>query len=198
MGQRVLETKRRTDYRDFVQDDLFLEWRAGALSFLKAVFGEDSTHFTEMRERCKHSWHSDAVEGQAIMKAASTDLKGGYLKRIEDLVSADVFSDFLEMAAYLLEQGYKDPAASLVGAVLEDGLRRIAKATNTTLKSREDISSLSKKLADGQIYNRMMQKQIEVWSEIRNNADHGHFDQYVSQDVKGMLDGVRSFLAQHL
>ena len=67
-----------------------------------------------------------------------------------------------------------------------------------TLKAREDISSLNKKLADGQIYNRLIQKQIETWSELRNSADHGKFDDYDSAAVQAMAVGVRAFLAQHI
>lgn len=198
MGESLLRTQYESNSFYWVQQDLFSEWRAGALSFLVAVFGKDSTHFAELTSRCMVNRHSMAIEGQGILKAAKADLDGGYLKKIEDLVSADVFSDFLEMAGYLLEQGYKDPAASLIGAVLEDGLRRMARARNITVNSHDSISSLNKRLSEVSVYNRMVQRQVDVWNELRNNADHGHFDQYQGADVKRMLDGVRSFLAQHL
>lgn len=183
-----------------VDEGLFYQWKAGALSFLKAVFGSDSTHFQEFKENCKYSNYSDALRGQSVLKAAKEDIEGGYLRKLETLVSADVFTDFLEMAEHLLEQGYKDPAASLIGAVLEDGLRKIAKNNSIQLKSKEDISSLNQKLADAPtpIYNRLTQKRIQVWNDIRNNADHGHFSEYTSDNVKEMLNGVRDFLGQYL
>ena len=199
MGAGVLATKHqpRTGF-NFVDGSLFYEWKTASLSFLNAVLGPESIHFKEFEQGCKHTRHSVAVVGQAVLKAAKTDFEGGHLKKLEDLVSADIFSDFLEMAQYLLEQGYKDPAASLAGAVLEDGLRRIARSHTITVKSKEDISSLNKKLADGQVYNRLVQRQVEVWNELRNNADHGHFAEYDPQQVKDMLTGIRSFLTQHL
>ena len=132
------------------------------------------------------------------MKAAKEDIEGGYLKKLEDLVAADIFTDFLEMTEYLLEQGYKDPAASLIGAVLEDGLRKIAKNSGITLKSKENISSLNHKIAGAQIYKRLAQKQIEVWNEIRDNADHGKFSEYNADSVKDMCSGVRDFLEKYL
>ncbi|MGI8996488.1 MAG: HEPN domain-containing protein [Pyrinomonadaceae bacterium] len=136
--------------------------------------------------------------GRGILRAVREDIEGGYLKRIEALVSADIFTDFLEMAEHLLEKGYKDPAASLVGAVLEDGLRKICAKISVTVKSQEDISSLNKKLADAQVYNRLMQKKVQVWNDIRNNADHAKFSEYSKDDVKEMLKGVTDFLAQYL
>ena len=114
------------------------------------------------------------------------------------MVAADIFTDFLEMAEYLIEQGYKDPAASLIGAVLEDGLRKIAKNSDITIQRKENISSLNHKIADAQIYNRLIQKQVEVWNEIRDNADHAKFSEYNTDSVKEMCSGVGRFLREYL
>ena len=202
VGEKVLKTRHPPPPEwatgDYVKDDIFYQWRAGALSFLKAVFGDNSTHFQEFQQRCRHSSYDDALEGQSILKAAKEDIEGGCLKKLEDLVAADIFTDFLEMAEYLLEQGYKDPAASLIGAVLEDGLRKIAKKNDITLKSKENISSLNQKIADAKIYNRLVHKQVEVWNEIRDNADHAKFSEYNVDLVQGMCSDVRHFLGEYL
>lgn len=202
VGTEVLRTQYPPPHgvvdHDYVNKDPFYQWRAGALSFLKAVFGDNGTHFQEFQQRCRESYYGDALQGQSILKAAKEDIEGGYLKKVEDLVAADVFTDFLEMAGYLLEQGYKDPAASLIGAVLEDGLRKIAGNNGITLKSKENISSLNQKIADGKIHNRLVHKQIEVWNEIRDNADHAKFSDYNADSVKEMCSGVRRFLGEYL
>lgn len=203
LGENILRTRHPPSRgvvaaSDYVGAEPFYQWRAGALSFLKAVFGDNSTHFQEFQQCCRYSSYDDALQGQSILKAAKEDIEGGYLRKLEDLVAADIFTDFLEMAEYLLEQGYKDPAASLIGAVLEDGLRKIAKNNGITLKSKENISSLNRKIADAKIYNRLVQKQIELWNEIRDNADHGKFSEYNVDSVKEMCSGVRSFLGDYL
>ncbi|MFB0562273.1 MAG: hypothetical protein ACETWM_13800 [Candidatus Lokiarchaeia archaeon] len=181
-----------------VNGELFYHWQASSLSFLKMVFGDEKTHFQEFHERCTVNMHSKATIGQGILKAAKEDIEGGYLKRLETLVAADIFTDFLEMAEHLVEQGYKDPAAMLVGAVLEDGLRKIAKNNGIALKSREDIGSLNNKIVNAKIYGRIIQKKVYVWNEIRNNSDHAKFDKYTLDYVKEMLNGVRDFLKQYL
>lgn len=197
MGEVVLKT-RYIDIFAYVKDNPFYQWRVGALSFLEAVFGGNSIHFQEFQQRCRGTKYDDALQGQSILKAAKEDIESGYLKKLEDLVAADIFTDFLEMAEYLLEQGYKDPAASLIGAVLEDGLRKIAKKNDITLKSRENISSLNHKIANARIYSRLVQKQVEVWNEIRDNADHAEFSEYNADSVQKMCSGVRSFLGGYL
>ena len=102
------------------------------------------------------------------------------------------------MADHLHEAGYKDPAASLAGAVLEDGMRNIAKSTGIKVKAKEDLSSLNQKLAQASVYNRLTQKKLQVWTDVRNNADHGHFDEYSTDDVANMIRGIEQFLADYL
>ncbi|HEU0144201.1 MAG TPA: hypothetical protein VFQ47_05410 [Nitrososphaera sp.] len=155
--------------------EAFSEWQTQSLSYLINILGQEHIYVQKFKDKVQKGYTGSVGAGLGILRAVREDIEGGYLKRIEALVSADIFTDFLEMAEHLLEQGYKDPSASLIGAVLEDGLRKICVNHSITVKSQEDISSLNKKLADTQIYNRLMQKKVQVWNDIRNNADHGKF-----------------------
>ncbi len=201
MGEKVLATRHPLRGNvvgpDRVEDALFRQWRTSSLAFLNTLPSE-YIYCHEFEAHCKTDYHDDAKQGVAILHAAKEDIGGGYLQKVETFVSANVFSDFLEMAEHLLDNGYKDPAASLIGAVLEDGLRRICSNNNLTVKSDDNISSLNKKLADQRVYNRLQQREIEVWNKLRDYADHGHFDQYKQDDVTDMLKGARSFLSDYL
>jgi hypothetical protein len=181
-----------------LSSEAFSEWKTQTLSFLINLLGQEHIYVQNFKKEVQKGYTSSAHAGQGILRGVREDVEGGYLFRIEALVAADIFTDFLDMAQHLLEQGYKDPAASLVGAVLEDGLRKISSKHSITLKSKEDLGSLNKKLADAQIYNRLLQKRLQVWGEIRNNADHGKFSEYSKEDVREMLAGVSNFLSQHL
>lgn len=176
----------------------FTEWQTQSLTYLINLLGPDHTYVDHFRKQVTQGFIGQVKSGKGILQALQEDIEGGYLKRIETLVSADIFNDFIEMAEYLLSQGYKDPTASLVGAVLENGLRRICMVHGITLSVKEDISSLNKKLADAGVYNRLTQQKVQVWNNIRNNADHGKFNEYKVDDVNEMLKGVRSFLEQYI
>jgi hypothetical protein len=195
MGEGVLIVP--VSDRFYVDTGSFQQWRTSSLSFLK-TFPSEYIYSGEFEERCKWSYRQEAERGLAILRAAREDIAGGYLRKVEAFVSAEVFDDFLDMAEHLLDNGYKDPAASLIGAVLEDGLRRICGSNNITVKSDDNISSLNQKLAQNHIYNPLQQRQIQVWNKLRDYADHGHFDQYEQDDVKEMLKGVRGFLSEYL
>ncbi len=197
MGERVLTLPVQDDY--YVETGLFQQWRTSSLALLNATLGSEGVHYREFEERCKASQRHQAIQGLGILRAVREDIAGGYLQKVEMLISASVFTDFLEMAEHLLDKDYKDPSASLVGAVLEEGLRRICGNNNITVKSDDNISSLNQKLADKkEIYNRLQQREIEVWNKLRDYADHGRFDEYKADNVKDMLGGVGKFLSTYL
>ena len=177
-----------------LSSEAFSEWQSQSLSYLINLFGEQHTYVQNFQNKIISGYRGTVESGKGILNAALEDIKYGYLDKIEALVSANIFTDFLEMAEYLLKEGYKDAASSLTGAVLENGLRKICSNKDITLKSKEDISSLNQKLANGDFYTRLTQKKVEEWNEIRNNAAHGLFDRYNRDDAKNMLNGVRDFL----
>ena len=136
-----------------------------------------------------------AIEG--ILIALRDDLEQGLLGETEDLVRAEVFTGFLEMAQHLLETEYKDPAAVLVGTVLENGLKKIAEKKGIQFNDNDGIGALNKGLANAKVYTRLKQQQVQAWAAIRNSAAHGSPKDYSATDVKYMLDGVQNFLDEH-
>lgn len=201
-GEKVRGTKRAPSQHaisdNSVDDALFSEWKASAFSFLRLVFGQEHTHFTLFNNAVRYAYLGSVIEGMGILKAAATDLRDGFLGKVQELVAAGIFVDFMEQASHLLEAGYKDAAAVVTGAVIEDGLRRIASQRNIPVKKSDDLSALNHKLADAQIYNRLTQKKLQVWNDIRNNAAHGNFGEYKAEDVKDMIPKAESFLADYL
>ena len=176
----------------------FIEWQTQVLNFLINLLGESHIYVQNFKDKVENGYKSDVKMGQGILKAVKEDILGGYLIDIKTLISAEVFSDFLEMAEHLLENGYKDPAAYRCGAVLGDGLRKIATKKGIKVKSSDDLNSLNDKCVNGGVYNRLIQKKIKVWIDIRNKADHGQFNEYSEKDVQEMLKGIKDFLGGYL
>ena len=176
----------------------FTEWRTQSLSLLTNLLGAEHVYVTNFEQRVNRGYASSVKAGIGILKAVSEDLEDGFLADVRTLVSADVFTDFLAMAGHLLECGYKDPAASLCGAVLEQGLRRIATNGGIKVRERDDLSSLNQKLATKGVYTRIVQRRLTVWTDVRNAADHGKFSEYSNADVADMHTGVSDFLERHL
>ena len=133
------------------------------------------------------------------LRALRRDYDSGYLTTVQSLVRAEVFVDFLEMAEHLLQQGYKDPAAVLIGSVLEEHLRALCTArgipTQVAGKPKK-ADSMNAELAVAVVYNKLDQKSVTAWLDLRNKAAHGHYGEYTAEQVGNMLVGVQEFMAR--
>jgi hypothetical protein len=135
-----------------------------------------------------------------VLSALRADYQAGYLRAVEELIHADVFTDFLEMAEELLKKKYKDASAVIVGSVLEEHLRKLATKTGIAVLvagKPKKADTLNADLVKSGVYNKLEQKQVTAWLGLRNDAAHGHYDEYDVTLVKHMLDGVQNFLVRH-
>jgi hypothetical protein len=137
-----------------------------------------------------------------VLEAVRHDLENGLLDDIQRLLQADIFADFLEMGEHLLKEGYKDPAAVIIGSVLEDTLRKLATANEIPTTNDKGklltIEPINVELAKKDVYNQLVKKQITSWADLRNNAAHGHYDQYDAKQVEQMLQFVQTFATDYL
>ena len=134
-----------------------------------------------------------------IAQALRTAYASGYLHEIEELIHADLFADFLAMGEYLLEEGYKDPAAVIIGGVLEEHLRKLClkNSIDITINSRfKKADMMNADLARSNVYNRLDQKNITAWLDLRNKAAHGKYGEYTDDQVNLSLLGIRDFITR--
>jgi hypothetical protein len=110
-----------------------------------------------------------------------------------------LFSDFLEMARHLLDEGYKDAAAVIAGSSLEAHLKRLCVSRCVPVldakgKPRK-AETINGELHKAKTYELSEQKQVTAWLGIRNDAAHGNYDKVLADSVQVMIDGIRVFMA---
>ena len=135
----------------------------------------------------------------AIRGAASgllNDVESGLLPDLAMRIRGDVEGDFLAQAHRLLEERQKDPAAMLVGAVLEDALRQLCRKHG--VPEGDSIEAMNVSLRRAGVYGAPQQQAVTAWATIRNRADHGRFTEYTEPEVRLMHQGVAGFVATHL
>lgn len=193
---------RHKDLSDLAEDDIkALTVRAQAC--VQRATGRNSTYSQELRavlDRNRAVWfHVREVMG--VAKALRADITAGYLLSLEEMVHADLSSDYLEQASNLLESGYRDAAAVMIGAVLEQHLRALAaKAGIAVTKpdgSYKKLDGLNSELAAAGVLSKAEQKDVTAWSALRNDAAHGNYDNYDGPRVHLFLAGVRLFYQRH-
>lgn len=134
---------------------------------------------------------------RGILNALRADYDAGRLQSFEELIHADLFSDFLEMAEYFLAEGYRDPAAVIAGGVLEEHLRKLCGKHGVTIPAKPKLDTMNADLAKAGAYNKNDQKQVTAWAGLRNDAAHGNYSNYGPAEVKLMVAGIRDFLSRN-
>lgn len=136
---------------------------------------------------------------EALLAAVSAD----HLTSIEQLIHAEMFSDFIEMAQHLQDEGYKDSATVIAGSALEGHLRRLCTffgvATEVTYShgvKAKKADGMNSDLAKAGAYTKLDQKNVTAWLGLRNHAAHGEYDKYSAEQAGLMLAGVRDFMAR--
>ena len=137
----------------------------------------------------------------AALAAFRSDLQAGYLRTLEELIHADLFADFLEMASELQAKGYKDPAAVIAGSVLEEHLRKLAQANGIAASKPsgepKKASVINAELAKDDIYNKLVEKSVTAWLGLRNSAAHGEYDAYDDAQAAALIRDARDFLIRY-
>lgn len=206
LGHNVLNSKKIVSAsRDQVDYGLSQEFRSSTLSFIRNCFGESHPFYSELFNvpiNSKIIHYDEAVREFAILSAAKQEINGSWLFTVKGLVSAEIFSDFLEMAIHLLDEGYKDAAAVIIGGVLEDTMRKLAELNNIEITNEKGksltIEPLNVELTKKGVYSPLIKQQITTWGIIRNNAAHAQYDKYDVKEVKQMLVFVQTFASEYM
>jgi hypothetical protein len=182
-------------------------WLTKAENILIVIFGDSGTHVSNFRNAAtllRRYGVSDHYVYRVLgeIEAALDDLENGFLINQEFLVAADVFDSVLAQAKHLLDAKYKDPAAVLGRVVMEDSLKRLARANGfSTLDNNgknKKASVINDELKTANLYNQPQWRQLQAWFDIGNDAAHGNFSNFSDDDVKRMLEGIEAFLASYL
>ena len=199
----VLASRRTTDFGEYVDSGLYYEFRSSSLSFFTALYGESHPYYKEFDKHVDVERPDEVERGRGILRAARDEMAGGWLNSVRGIVSAELFADFLEMAGYLIAEGYKDASAVMVGSVLEEHLRQLCQKNKIDVTIEKDgkrvprkADALNADLAGKSIYSKLDQKNITAWLDLRNKAAHGQYSEYNDVQVKLMHQAVGEFIAR--
>ena len=169
----VLATKRGGGYEIFISSGPYNGFRSAGLSFISSLVGENNVYFREFNEKVDFATYESLLSGIEIMKSLRSEIENNWLTSIKGLVSAEIFSDFMEMAKHLLENKYKDASAVIIGSVLEGHLRQLAKKNGVEVATEKNGEFFPKKadrinqeMFSNKVYNNLDQKSITSWLDL--------------------------------
>lgn len=181
-----------------VDYELSSQWGTSCLNLLSRVFGKDSAYYENFEVQSRKLYlYSRTLQALGILKAAKADYEKGHLFNTRVLIEAEVFDDFLDQGEHLLNNGHHQPAAVVIGSVLEDGLRKLCLRNEVALPNKPNLNTMNSELAKKGVYNQLVHKRIIMLADIRNKAAHGKWGGFTKDDVEDMLRSVRKFMETH-
>ena len=107
------------------------------ITAIERAAGRNSACYEEVMKisRGKNWPHYQVALQIGVAKALLSDIENDYLTSFEETIRGDLFADYVEMAAHLVENEYKDPAAVLAGSTLEVHLRQLCEKHGVAAES---------------------------------------------------------------
>jgi hypothetical protein len=197
-AESVVSTVKHTESGSWSQSRADLESFAklrAKCSLLSSMLPQHSNPWRDQLESEMSSLGSNAVKTLAALKAIQEVVDAGFLFRLEDFVFAEAFSDLLDQADYLNEQGYVLAAGVLGRAVLEERLKRLCVANGCSPdKTRPTINDFNTQLYTTTVYDKSMFKHVDAIAAVGNDAAHG--ETVEKPDIERLLRDVRDFLTR--
>lgn len=189
---------------DYVNLGLLTGFRTASLSFIKNLYGQNHPYYLNFDERVKRAAYYDTENGINILVSIKNEIENDWLISLKQIVSAEIFSDFLDMSKYLLDNKYKDASAVMIGSVLEEHLRFLCNnnSVDITVTKVADIipkkaDTLNADLVKAGVYGVLEQKNVTAWLDLRNRAAHGKYSEYSQEQVELMYQGVLNFIINY-
>jgi hypothetical protein len=204
LGQAVLKTQYDSAGWTWVDATQYQTFRTASLSFFLNSYSKEHPYYAEFYKCVVNSRPDDVEAGLGILRAARDEMAGGWTMTARGIVSAEIFSDFLEMASHLLTEGYKDAAAVMIGSILEEHLRQLCRKAGIDIeivkpsgdKTPKKADTMNADLAKQGVYGVLDQKNVTAWLDLRHKAAHGKYSEYTKEQVDLMYQGVTNFMAR--
>ena len=179
----------------YVERGEWEKWATSAQSLIKAVFGQESPHYqnfaSELKDSNGEAHYVKALQG--IFMSAKEAYEGGYVFNVELSISGEIFGDFVVLAKQSLAEGYKDVAAVLASAALEDALKRYAKVNGISVDDAV-MTKVIGAIKSAGLVSGARKSMLDAMPKIRNYAMHAEWDKVTEPDVNSIIGFVEQFL----
>lgn len=192
---------------DFWVENRFISeyhsWLSSVSNLLFVVAMEGSYYFDECNRLMTHKDMKDGIPTGIVTKmygllsSAYDEWNHGLLRKIEYVIQAATFDDFLDYAAMYHKGNKKIESSVLASAVLEDTLKKIS-AKNNLSTSSLSLETIIDNLVKANVLTLVKGKRIKSYSGVRNHALHAEWEKFDIKDVGELINGLRNLIDDYL
>ena len=207
-GQRLVSSLPRDKYgpQYWVQEGRIAEyqkWLGSTANLLILVDQSNGVFASECDKLMNDKDHNSGISSRIVQKmhglltSAQEEWKRGLLRKVEYLVTAEAFDDFLDHASVYHKGNKKTESSVLASAVLEDTIKKIANKNNIDSKGKS-LDPLIDELVKNEVITPVKAKRIKGFAAVRNHALHAEWEEFDIKDVGQLISGVRELIDSYL
>jgi len=179
---------------------------AGTLNIVSALYGATSAQTKTLLEMHKLSntrdygvdWliQSFASSLRGVLENIKEELEAGLISSIADQAAGEVIGDLVALAKTQLRGGYKDVAAVLATAALEDAMKRKAAEQGVNVEGKT-LDAVINALKAKQFFKGAQAPIVASYVKLRNAAMHADWPKIQDADVSSLIGFLEPFLLQN-
>jgi uncharacterized protein YutE (UPF0331/DUF86 family) len=178
-------------------------WIASSINLIETIAIPNSGYHKDIERTHQHEHWKHGVprpvfqQVLGILISAQQEWEQGLLRKIEYIIVAEAFDDFLDHAAKFHRGNKITESAVLAAVVLEDTTKKIARK-NGIDPSGKSLDELIDELSKTGVITPVKAKRFKGFSGVRNSALHAEWDQIDVKDVGELIKGIREMIEQYL
>ncbi len=173
-----------------------IAWRVRVATFLQQQ-GLPTTYYSDSRlsESGLSMLGLHTVRVLAVLGGLERDLQSGGIPGVGHQARAYILGTLLDQADQLCRDEHALSAIAIGGAVLETYLRTLAAARSSSCaegsSKLHSIGELNSKLHDAEVYDHTTFGDINTWTTLRDDANHGKHTDFSKASIQAYLMGIR-------
>jgi hypothetical protein len=182
----------------YVDSQSWQKWTTSVLNILERIFKKDSSHYTNFKyiyDKKGNNLHA-LREATGVFLAAKEDYENNYLFTLESSLTGELLGDFVTLAKEALTEGYKDVAAVLASAALEDTLKKYATSKGLEVGTKNMHEVVNALKSEGLVTG-AQKSLLDIMPKLRDYAMHANWDKITPAEAGGIIGFVENFLLSH-
>ena len=127
-----------------------------------------------------------------VLESARDEINSGFVSKLKYIMHADIFESTVDQAESLLQTGHSIPAAVLGRIIIEEWIKDEAEKAGIAYTLSDKAAVINDRLKNGGVFSTPKWRQIQSLLDVGNSAAHGRTSEFSEDDVKRMIDFIRS------
>lgn len=189
----------RRNYHFSNVTQLLQKWILSVCNLISTTVPQNNLFYIESQKLLSNENLNDLIPYHVterltgLLESFRDELQLGLLRKLEYIVMATTFDDFLDHAEHFHKGGKQQESSVLASVVFEDTLRKIA-IKNSIEEKGMSLETIIDELAKINVITPVKAKRIKGFGAVRNKALHAQWSEFDLRDVGDLIRGTKELI----